>query len=152
MRRQSTVGGALAMFSLPLPFPSSTLLSTVVTVQTVHVLGIPTFVFSNVCTQVKLVNILTYVPILSYKTASISHNSNWHAVQYKRPVATWPSLGVVSLVYCLYCGTSVGIWRIEKCRQPAGDRCIANGMRPQSQTKTLVLDFSLRPNHNLNSV
>ena len=33
-----------------------------------HVLGIPTFVFfSNVCMQVKLVNILTYVLILSYK-------------------------------------------------------------------------------------
>jgi len=35
--------------------------------QSVHVLGIPTFVFFNVCMQVKLVNILTYVPVLSYK-------------------------------------------------------------------------------------
>ena len=43
----------------------STLLSTLVKVQSVHVLGIPTFVLSNVCMQVKLVNILTYVPILS---------------------------------------------------------------------------------------
>ena len=55
------------------------------------------------CMLVKLVNILTYVPTLSYKTASISHNSNRHAVQYKRLVATWPPLGVVSLVYCLHC-------------------------------------------------
>ena len=31
------------------------------------VLGIPMFVFSNVCMQIKLVNILTYVQILSYK-------------------------------------------------------------------------------------
>ena len=29
--------------------------------------GIPTFVFSDVCMQVKLVNILTYVPILRYE-------------------------------------------------------------------------------------
>jgi len=35
--------------------------------QYVHALGIPTFVFSNVCMQVKLVNILTYVQILSYE-------------------------------------------------------------------------------------
>ena len=35
--------------------------------QSVHVLGIPTFVFFNVCMQVKLVNILTLVPLLSYK-------------------------------------------------------------------------------------
>jgi len=47
----------------------STLLSTVVTAkcETVNVLGIPTFVFFNVCMQVKLVNILTYIPIVSYK-------------------------------------------------------------------------------------
>ena len=32
-----------------------------------HVLGIPTFVFSNVCMQVKLVNIISYVQILSYE-------------------------------------------------------------------------------------
>jgi len=41
-------------------------------VQSVHVLGIPTFVvFFNVCMQVKLVNILTYIPILSYKNGII---------------------------------------------------------------------------------
>ena len=57
--------------------------------------------------QVKLVNILTDVPILNYKMASISHNSNRHAVQYKRPVATWPPLEVVSLVYCLHCAKSI---------------------------------------------
>jgi len=33
----------------------------------VHVLGIPTFVLSSECMQIKLVNILTYVQILSYK-------------------------------------------------------------------------------------
>ena len=48
-------------------------------------------------------NILTYVPLLSYKTSSVSHNSIRHAVQYKRPVATWPPppMGVASLVYYL---------------------------------------------------
>jgi len=46
--------------------------------------------------KVKLVNVLTYVPILSYKKASLSHNSNRHTVQYKRPVATWPPMGVVN--------------------------------------------------------
>jgi len=30
--------------------------------------------------QVKLVNILTYVQILSYENSSLSHNSNRHAV------------------------------------------------------------------------
>jgi len=40
----------------------------------------------------------------------------------------------------------------EKCRQLAADQCIANGMHSQSQTETLVSDFSLRPNLNLNSV
>ena len=30
---------------------------------------------------------------------SLSHNSNRHAVQYKRQVATWPPMWVVSLVY-----------------------------------------------------
>jgi len=37
----------------------------------VHVLGIPTFVFSNVCMQIKFVNILTYIPILSYDSVTI---------------------------------------------------------------------------------
>ena len=41
--------------------------STVVTTKCACILGIPTFVFSNVCMQVKLVNILNYVPILSYE-------------------------------------------------------------------------------------
>jgi len=36
--------------------------------------------------QVKLVNYISYVQILSYEKASLSHNSNRHAVQYKRPV------------------------------------------------------------------
>jgi len=40
--------------------------------------------------QVKLVNIISYVQILSYEKAPLSHNSNRHAVEYKRPVATWP--------------------------------------------------------------
>jgi len=31
-------------------------------VQSVHVLGTPTFVFSSVCMQVKLITVLTYVP------------------------------------------------------------------------------------------
>ena len=44
------------------------------------------FVFSNVCMQVKFVNILTYVPILSYNNGVITHNSNRHAVQYTRVV------------------------------------------------------------------
>jgi len=34
--------------------------------SSVHVLWIPTFVFFNVCMQIKLVNSLTYVQILSY--------------------------------------------------------------------------------------
>jgi len=34
--------------------------------------------------------------------ASLSHNSNRHAVQYKRPVATCPPMWVVSLVYYLH--------------------------------------------------
>ena len=38
--------------------------------------------------QVNLINILTYFPILSYKNGEITHNSNRHAVQYKRPLAT----------------------------------------------------------------
>ena len=58
-----------------------------------HVLGIPTFVFSNGCRQVKLVNILTYLPILSYKNGVITHNSNRHAVQYKRPPAAGDNIG-----------------------------------------------------------
>jgi len=59
----------------------------------VHVLGIPTFVFSNVCMQVKLVNILTYFPILSYRNGVITHNSNRHLVQYKRPLAAGDNIG-----------------------------------------------------------
>jgi len=50
--------------------------------------------------QIKLVNILTYVQILSIKTVSLSHNSNRHAIQYKRPVATWPPVGVVLHSVC----------------------------------------------------
>ena len=46
---------------------------------------------------------------LAIKTASLSHNSNRHAVQYKRPVATWSSMGVVSLVY--YYGLPYTIWQ-----------------------------------------
>ena len=38
-----------------------------------HVLGIPTFVFSNVCMQVKLVNIISYVQILSYHHHTIKY-------------------------------------------------------------------------------
>ena len=53
--------------------------------------------------QVKLVNILTYVPILSYENGILSHNSNRHAVQYKRPVATWAPMWVASLFYYLHC-------------------------------------------------
>ena len=41
------------------------------------------------------------------KTVSLSHNSNRHVVQYKRPVATWPPMGVVSLVYYLHCVADV---------------------------------------------
>ena len=39
----------------------------------------------------------------SVQPVALSHNSNRHAVQYKRPVATWPLMGVVSLVYYLHC-------------------------------------------------
>ena len=42
--------------------------------------------------QIKFVNILTYVPILSYKYGVTIPYSNRHAVQYKRPVATWPPM------------------------------------------------------------
>ena len=69
--------------------------------------------FFSVCMQVNLVNILTYVPILSYKMASISHNCNRHAVRYKRPVATWSPLGVVSLVHCLHCDAIQGHWYLQ---------------------------------------
>ena len=62
--------------------------------QSVHVLGIPTFVvFSNECMQVKLVNILTHLPILSYKNGAITHNSNRHAVQSKRLLAAGDNIG-----------------------------------------------------------
>ena len=33
----------------------------------------------------------------------LSHNSILHEVQYKRPVATWPPMGVVSSVYRSHC-------------------------------------------------
>ena len=65
--------------------------------------------FSNVCMQVKLVNILTYVPILSYENGILSHNSNRHAVQYKRPAATSAPMWVASLVYYLHCALTYGV-------------------------------------------
>ena len=44
---------------------------------------------------------LTYVQILSLETASLSHNSNRHAVQYKRPLATLVTMGAFhwSIIY-----------------------------------------------------
>jgi len=44
--------------------------------------------------QVKLVNILTYVLISSYKNDTITRNSIRHAVQYKRPLADKQLLAV----------------------------------------------------------
>ena len=55
--------------------------------------------------QVKLVNILTYFPLLSYKNNVITHNSKRYAVQYERPLTTLETIGVVSLVYYLHCGS-----------------------------------------------
>jgi len=48
------------------------------------------------------------------KMASLPHNSNRHAVQYKRPVATWPPVGVVSLVYYLHCSRTLPLLSITK--------------------------------------
>ena len=59
----------------------STLISTVVTAKCACIRITNVWFFSNVCMQVKLVNIWTYVQIWVIKTASLSHNCNRHAVQ-----------------------------------------------------------------------
>ena len=59
----------------------STLLSSVVTAKCACIRNTNIRFFSNVCMQIKLVNILTYVQILSYKngiTISKTYNNTQH--------------------------------------------------------------------------
>jgi len=43
--------------------------------------------------------------------ASLSHNSNRYVVQYKRPVATWPPMGVVSHSVCFDHARTLNTWK-----------------------------------------
>jgi len=91
-------------FSMQLIWLLSTLLSTVVTAMCACIRNTNLCFFQCMHASRSWSTLYPTSKFWVMKTASLSHNSNRHAVQYKRPVATWPPMWVVSLVYYLHCG------------------------------------------------